>query len=133
MFKVNEPRMAGDYVTFDLATRDYTSEGMNSNAATLEELSEFFAHDSDFQNLERSTKKTIEKELSYFIEQLKWNAEVMAARDTNGEDRIISEYRITTVNLKRKITKDYQCIIRLFSSKIIMNNYLMNLGFVNQY
>ena len=57
----------------------------------------------------------------------------MAARDTNGEHRIISEYRITTVNLKRKITKDYQCIIRLFSSKIIMNNYLMNLGFVNQY
>lgn len=132
MFKVNEPRMAGDYVTFDFSTRDYTSEGINKNASILEEIREFLNQDADFQKIGQLKKEIIDNELSYFIEQLKWNAEVMNVRDIKGDDEIISKYRITTVNLKSKITKEYKCIIRLFSTKIIMNNHLMNLGFVNQ-
>ncbi|WP_222121641.1 hypothetical protein, partial [Staphylococcus haemolyticus] len=96
-------------------------------------LTQFFPHHTHFQNLQTTTKQTIQKQLSYFIQHLKSNPQLIPPTHTNPHHTIISQYPITTLNFKPKITKHYQSIIPLFSSKIIINNYLINLPFLNQY
>ncbi|HCU8763832.1 TPA: hypothetical protein OVG04_002645 [Staphylococcus aureus] len=133
MLKVNESQFGGNYIEVNLAVHDYSNESINNNIEVLNEVLDFVQNDEALQQLRERKRNLILNELEGHIDNLEWNAKAMQTLKTKGENVLIDEYKITSVNLNGKITREYQSIIRLFNAKVEVDNTLMNLGFVNQY
>ena len=133
MLKVNESQFGGNYIEVNLAVHDNSNESINNNIEVLNEVLDFVQNDEALQQLRERKKNLILNELEGHIENLEWDAKATQTLKARGENALIEDYKITSVNLNGKITREYQSIIRLFNAKVEVDNTLMNLGFVNQY